>query len=296
MPKASAPRTSAPARQGIDLPREAGAPAASPSDEGGGTPVVCDEGEELSLRFEDGTVHSRMHQAEPARLVLEYTRLMMGFLLFQPAPRRIAMIGLGGGSLAKYCALKLPRVDLTAVEISSEVIALREAFGIPADGPRFRVVCEDGAGFVRGEHEPFDVLLVDGFDRSGQPEQLCSAAFYDDCHQRLAAGGVLVANLYSDDGAFDVRLERIRASFGGRVVVIQADESQNMIVFAGTDTPFPPTFRDLVARLRALEASHPVGLDVALRKILKHGEPREAGHPRRRSRSRLARRDPHAGR
>ena len=69
---------------------------------------------ELWLHFEDGNVQSRMLQAEPARLVLEYTRLMMGFLLFAPAPARIAMIGLGGGLLAKYCALRLPDVDFTA--------------------------------------------------------------------------------------------------------------------------------------------------------------------------------------
>src|SRR5690349_23575080 len=117
------------------------------------------------LDFDDGAVQSRMLRADPARLVLEYTRLMMGFLLLRPAPERIAMIGLGGGSLAKYCAATLPDVDFTTVEIAPDIIALRDVFGIPADGPRFRIVCTDGAAYVRQDGPPLDVLIVDAFDR-----------------------------------------------------------------------------------------------------------------------------------
>jgi spermidine synthase len=177
--------------------------------------------------------------------------------------------------LAKYCGIKLPEADFTAVEISPSVIALRDAFGIPPDGPRFHVVCADGAEFVRQDAEPFDVLLVDGFDRGGQPEQLCSAAFYDYCHDRLAPGGVLVANLYSDDAARGP-IDRIRDSFAGKLIAIQAEESGNKIVFASTAAAFPPTFSQLVERLRRLEATHPVALDVTLRKVLRLSEARPA--------------------
>jgi spermidine synthase len=223
---------------------------------------------ELCLRFDDGTVQSRMLQSEPTRLVLEYTRLMMGFLLFRPAPARIAMIGLGGGSLAKYCARRLPDAEFTAIEISPDVIALRDAFGIPPDGPRFRVVCDDGAAFVRRDGEPLDVLLVDGFDRDGQPDDLCSAAFYDACRDRLAPGGVLVVNLYADDAGYGGRVDHLHEALEGRVVVVRADGSDNEVAFGGGDASFPPTFGELLARRRALGASHPVGLDVTLRKIV----------------------------
>jgi len=216
-----------------------------------------------------------MLRAHPGRLALEYTRLMMGFLLFRDAPARVAMIGLGGGSLAKYCASRLPDVEFTAIEMSSEVIALRDAFEIPPDGPRFRVLCDDGADFVRRDGEPLDVLLVDGFDRGGQPDRLCSAAFYDACRARLAAHGVLAVNLYSDDVGHDAYVDRIRDAFAGNVVSVAADGSANVVVFAGRAVSCAPTFRELVDRLRALRASHPVGLDATVRKILQ-GEARRA--------------------
>ena len=126
---------------------------------------------------------------------------MMGFLLFQPAPARIAMIGLGGGSLAKYCALKLPEADFTAIE---------------------RRPHRQDPGCVR---------------RKGR------------CGRK-------------------------------------AEHSANTVVFAGTDASFPPTFSQFVARLRAFQASHPVCLDVTLRRILRHGEPRQS-FPRRRRQGRL---------
>jgi spermidine synthase len=60
---------------------------------------------------------------------------MMLVLLFNPAPRSILMIGLGGGSLPKYCHRHLPQCDITVVEINPAVISLREAFQVPPEFP-----------------------------------------------------------------------------------------------------------------------------------------------------------------
>lgn len=243
--------------------------------------MLYEEEGELSLHFNLPTIQSRMLKSDPDRLLLDYTQTMMGFLLFQPKPRSIAMIGLGGGSLAKYCRRKLPDADFTAVELLAEVIALRDEFGIPPDGPKFRVVCANGADYVRSEVPPVDVLLVDGFDSGGQPEELCSVAFYDACYAKLTEAGVLAVNLCADDPAYDAYERRIADAFSGKIVVVEADEGDNKIIFAGRDAVFPPTFSQLTERLRVLEAVHPVGLDRSARCILQHGQ---APRPRRRKR------------
>ena len=166
-----------------------------------GKPYLKEDGEEVALHFDFRTVQSAMSKADPDALTLGYTRTMMAFLLFQPEPARIAMIGLGGGSMAKYCLRHLPGVDFTAVEISPEIIALRDDFRLPPDGERFRVVCADGADYIRAMNHTVDVLLLDGFDLEGQPRQLCSTAFYDYCFARLNPGGVL---LYAAEDALHV--------------------------------------------------------------------------------------------
>lgn len=245
------------------------------------SPLICEDDGELSLHFNFPTIQSRMRKAAPERLVLDYTRTMMGFLLLQPSPQRIAMIGLGGGSLAKYCRLKLPDADFTAIELSAEVIALRDEFEIPPDGPRFRIVCDDGADYVRSAAERSDVLLVDGFDCGGQPEQLCSAAFYDYCYGKLNEGGILVVNLCADDTGYGSYVGRIRDSFAEKIIVVEADEGENKIVFAQKGGAFPPTFEQLAERLRKLEAVHPVDLDRTAQKMLQPGRKRSSGRKKR---------------
>jgi spermidine synthase len=241
--------------------------------------MLRDAGDELSLDFDNGTVQSRMSRAEPTRLLLEYTRLMMGFLLFQPQPARIAMIGLGGGSLAKYCGRRLPDSDFTAIEISPAVLELGGVFAIPPLGPRFHVLCDNGADYVRRAGPPLDVLLVDGFDRDGQPPDLCSSAFYDACRSRLADGGVLCVNLHRDEPSCQTWIDRIGTAFAGQMVLVEADASDNTIAFAA-EAPFPPHFHTLVERLRQLEAAHPVALATTLRKITQYRPRRAANAPR----------------
>src|SRR6187401_299180 len=103
---------------------------------------------------------------------------MMAFLLCNPNPKHIVMIGLGGGSLAKFCYRHLPRSKITVVEISEDVIAMRNEFCIPQDDARFRVVHDDGARFVASLAEPMDVLLIDAFDANGIAPSLAKSAFY----------------------------------------------------------------------------------------------------------------------
>jgi spermidine synthase len=232
------------------------------------SPLLHEENGELSLHFGFPTIQSRMLKADPLRLVLDYTRTMMGFLLFTPNPERIAMIGLGGGSIAKYCRKKLPDADFTAVELSPEVIELRNHFDIPQDSAHFRIVCADGAEFIRRNKEAYDVVLVDGFDKDGQPDQLCSAFFYDNCHSALRQDGILVINLCADDPRLESYLGRLNVSFDGRIVLAEADEGENMIAFACKGTHFPLKLKELSERLRLLEPLHAVDLDKTAHKFL----------------------------
>ena len=195
-------------------------------------PVVHETLTTRTLQFAIGPIQSRMQLGQPDALDLDYTRTMMGFLLFDGAPRRLGMIGLGGGSLAKFCHRQLPGAHLTVVEINPQVIALRDSFGVPPDGPRFEVVCADGARFVRDTAQRFDVLLVDGFDADGLPLRLCSQAFYDDCLDVLVPGGLLVANLHADHPAYPQQIERIRRSFSAALFVADPQDGSNSIVFA----------------------------------------------------------------
>ncbi len=224
----------------------------------GGKPFLHEYRGALTLHFEPQAIQSRMLRNAPDELVLGYTKAMMGFLLFHPAPARVAMIGLGGGSMAKYCLRYLPTVDFTAIEISPEVIAFRSEFAIPSDNERFRVICADGADYVRDAANRVDAIIVDGFDASGQPPQLCSQEFYDLCVAKLSDDGVLVTNFWAADVEYGACISRLRNSFGSQVVSISSEDPENRIVFACKGPGFPPPEREFLRKARELNAAHTI--------------------------------------
>jgi spermidine synthase len=205
----------------------------APSRSGGHLqPYVQELGGKRSMHFSILATQSCMDLARPDRLDLEYTRLMAGFLLLQPAPKTLAMIGLGGGSLARFCHQALPETRIGVAEINPHVIALREQFAVPPDSARFRVVEADGAAFVRHTAELLDVLLVDGYHAEGLPRSLSTQRFFDECAQALSPTGLLVMNLWAEPRRKTQVLERIRRSFGGVALVVDDSEGCNSVVFA----------------------------------------------------------------
>ena len=176
-----------------------------------------------------------MDLRHPNALYLEYTRSMMGFVLFNPAPENVAMIGLGGGSLAKFCYKHLTTSNIVVVEINPYVIALRNEFLVPEDDERFSVIEADGAQFVSSSSQAFDVILVDGYDHKGLPPALSTQGFYDDCFGTLAPNGILVVNLHADHRHYDIHIDRIGRSFNNAVLLVEDKREGNSVVFAQKD-------------------------------------------------------------
>ncbi len=202
-------------------------------------PFVQETSSTKTLHFALHEVQSRMDIRQPDALNLAYTRMMMGFLLFVPAPANIGMIGLGGGSLAKFCHRHLPQSTITVIEINPLVIALREEFRIPKDSPRFRILEADGAAFLRETTLRFDVLLVDAYDEQGLPEPLGTQRFFDDCCAALTPEGLLVVNLHADHPHHVIHVDRISRSFDGATLVVDDTARDNRIVFAEKGRPAP---------------------------------------------------------
>jgi spermidine synthase len=185
-----------------------------------------------TLEFVPGDIQSEMLLARPHALTLAYLRAMMCFVLFVPRPRHIVMVGLGGGSLAKFCRRHFPAARITVVELRADVIALRAQFQVPPDDDRFRVIQADAATWLPTLVGQADVLLVDGFDASGLPPRLADVAFYADCRRALRRGGVLVANVFSYDPRHDAVLAALDAIFDCRTCLLDGVAGNNRIVFA----------------------------------------------------------------
>lgn len=198
-------------------------------------------------------IQSAMRLDDPWALALDYTRCMMAFLLLHPEPREALMLGLGGGSLAKFFHRRLRRTRTRVIELDPRVVvAAREHFGLPPDDARLSVELGDGAEALAPEC--CDVLVVDGFDDGEQVPGLASAAFYDAAWLALSAPGVLVANFMSDDPKLERYLLRLERAFGGAVVCLPALSDPNLLAFALKGAPPRLEWHALRTRAARLQA------------------------------------------
>lgn len=225
-------------------------------------PFVADDGSGRTLYFSLTYVQSCMRIDDPDALELHYTRKMMACLFFQPQPRQLLLLGLGGGSLAKFCHRHLPLARITAVELSPQVIAFRELFGLPPDDARLRVLEADAAVHLaeaRAQRARHDVIMIDVFDRDGLAPAVSDSAFYENARAVLAPAGVLVANLAGEPSVRAAHLARMQSVFGDNLLLLPVEDDGNDIVFAFRDPGFEPRWRWINSQSKAMHARY--GLD-----------------------------------
>ncbi len=197
-----------------------------------GKPFVFDEGNLRFMYFDGKSVQSAMKLTAPDELICGYTSAMMAFLLANPAPRHILMIGLGGGSLVKFCYRYLPACQITVLEIDADVIALREQFMLPADDARLQIIHCNGVDYLARNKLQADVVLLDGFDGEGLVSELNTAAFYAHCKTALTPEGILVTNIWGKRKVLVPLLSELRTQFQQNVWWCRSLDSYNLIVFS----------------------------------------------------------------
>jgi spermidine synthase len=234
-----------------------------------GKPFVSEEKGVLSLSFSMMAVQSSMRLSKPFDLELSYTRTMMGFLLFNDEPKHILIVGLGGGSLSKYCYYQFPQAQITTLEISAEVIRLRNKFLIPSDNDRFQVVHTDAAAYLAKNNIQADIILLDGFNTDGLPECLSSTHFYSNCWRALGSHGVLVTNLLGGSQYIDTYLNRLQVLFNEQVWCSKATESNNLIAFAVKNEGYSPHWPSLLKNAKALTERYRLNLTRVVKNMRK---------------------------
>ncbi len=215
------------------------------------------------LHFGSEWVQGAMRIRKPDALELDYTREMMAGLLLRdlPWPRRVLLIGLGAGSLAKFVHRHLPEARTTVVEIAPEVHAVaRQFFRLPDEDGRLEIVIGDGAGFIADDPREWDLIAVDGFDRHARAGALAGQPFYAACRARLSEGGLLAANLFGQLRGFKTQLQRLRKAFDGRLLALPEVGSGNVVAFAAAGRPVDRSLAELRERAAAVKAA--TGLDL----------------------------------
>jgi spermidine synthase len=134
-------------------------------------------------------------------LVFEYQKKMLGSLMINPYPRKVLVIGLGGGSLAKALSHMYKDISLDIVEINPFVLEAAERYFFFQKTNKTRIFLEDAYDFVERESKnnpSYDLVILDAFDSQYIPRTLLSQRFFSNLKRMITADGVIAINSFTN--------------------------------------------------------------------------------------------------
>jgi len=206
-------------------------------------------------------VETVMDVRRPHVLLVPYTQVMFASYLFQPNPRRVAVVGLGGGAMVRFLRHHEPELVVDAVEIDPVVVKIAaERFGTRPDD-KLTITTADGLEYLKATDVRYDAIYLDAFlkpsaetDATGVPLRLKTERFYAGLNDKLSPGGVVVVNLNQHPRVAG-DLEALRAAF--RQTYVFRVSATNVVVVASPSEQREPLSalrtraRELDRRFRA---------------------------------------------
>ena len=218
-----------------------------------------EEGPIRHLHLGSEWIQGSMWVQKPNALVHEYIQRMMAWLLFVEADtvaqRQALQLGLGAGSLTKFCAKEL-KMRTTAIELNPQVLhACRGWFKLPADSARMRVVLADAAQEIRKPDwvHAVDALQVDLYDEEAAAPVLDSVDFYRDCRATLTEDGCMTVNLFGRHSSFDKSVTKMKEAFGADALWAFKPTREGNTVVLAQRTPARPKRAVLLERAEAIK-------------------------------------------
>lgn len=224
---------------------------------------VVEYGPTRSLHFGNEPKQSSMDLAAPSRLLLSYTRAMVAGLLFTPTPRRVLMLGLGGGSLVRFFRHHFPDTRVDVVELRPQVVELAASyFFMERNDPKLRIITEDAANFIvtaDAHFADYDLVLIDAFGESGIASSICNRQFMDACRQRLSEEAVVAINLWSSDFLpAEMLLEDLEQGFQRGVLRLPVEGKDNIIGIALPTNRPRKRLRGLDKEAKQMQGQHQI--------------------------------------
>ncbi len=230
---------------------------------------VYQRGPVVTLQFGKRRLVQMQSQVNLSNLrehVLEYTRLAFCGLLYEPEPKRMLVLGLGGGVIPREMHHYLPALEIDVVEIDPEIVLIAKRFFGFREDEKLRVHTDDGRMFVKKQlrRDPvpkYDIVILDAFNSDYIPFHLMTKEFLEEVKGVLAEDGVVIANVFYSNRLFDAELATFLSVFGRCQVFFGAYSTNAMLVSPGLRSP-TLTVKEAVGLARMLQRKHGPAFDM----------------------------------
>lgn len=190
------------------------------------------------FHFNSPAIQSAMIVNEPETLVLPYARTMLASFMFQPQPKSLLSLGLGGGAFERFFRKKSPDLKLQSVELNPTVIEIsRQHFKLDSD--HYSIWQGGAEKYLAQTDQHFDMIFCDIFDYKGAPPCLSDNDFYKNMAERLNNNGVAVINLLVKDGGEMLKMLQAAYPVFETLALLDVPEDRNIILFLSKQAPTP---------------------------------------------------------
>ena len=187
--------------------------------------------------------------------VAEYTQMIMAGLLFKPAPKRICVIGVGGGVVPRALEVCCPGAKIDAVDIDPVVLDVAKKYFYWRPSANVRVYAQDGRSFINwavvNKQPLYDWIVLDAYNDEYVPFHLTTAEFMATVQRMLTPDGVVTANLGIEDDLYGYEARTLSAVYGNLTVFL-GHRSANAILVAQNGATKPLTMKAATDAARQL--------------------------------------------
>jgi len=196
---------------------------------GNETQLVLNEGQAVHSVYDPTSVYTHAYWDEV---------LLARYFGSGRSPRRVAVVGLAGGTIARELTAIEGPVSIDGVELDPKIVDVGRKYFAMTE-PNLRVTVADGRYWMATQAGQYDLILVDAYRQPYIPFYLTTKEFFEQAKKHLAPDGVLAVNVgrtRTDYRLVDALSGTLSVVFSKTFIIDTAGRFNNSVVFA-TDAP-----------------------------------------------------------
>jgi spermidine synthase len=138
---------------------------------------------------------SAVKVGDPDHIEFEYVQAIAVALALVNEPKRVLVVGLGGGTLPSFLHKHYPRMVIDSVDIDPDVVEVaKKYFGFRED-TNMRAYVEDGRQFIENCKAPYDIIFLDAYGSEDIPYHMATREFLQAVRRVLAPKGIAASSI-----------------------------------------------------------------------------------------------------
>jgi spermidine synthase len=198
------------------------------------TIIVTEDDEGLrTLWFgDDVSRQSVVKPGDPDHVELKYAQAMPAALALVEEPKRVLVVGLGGGTIPSLLRKHYPRMTIDVVDIDPGVVEVAKKFFAFREDAAMRVYVEDGRRFIERCKEPYDIIFLDAYGADNIPYDLATKEFLQAVRRAVRPKGVVASNVWSGsyNPLHDAMLRTYQEVFDDLYVIAVKDSGNEILL------------------------------------------------------------------